>query len=93
MKIIREENGRGGVFQAIEDGRRIGEMSYFWKDDHTFAIDHTGVVTSFEGRGVGKGMVNAAVKFARENDYKIVPICPFVAAMFKRDPSIRDVEA
>ena len=91
MKITREDTGQRGIFKAIEDGHQLGEMTYYWKDDNTFAIDHTGVSPAFEGRGIGKKLVMSAVEYARENNFKIIPICPFVVALFQRDPSLEDI--
>ena len=31
------------------------------------------------------------VKFARENNIKIIPLCPFAKSVFDRTESIRDV--
>ncbi|MDL2243319.1 N-acetyltransferase [Bacteroidales bacterium OttesenSCG-928-J19] len=91
IKIARIETGPRGVFKAIDDGRQIGEMSYFWRDRDTFAIDHTRVAPAFEGKGVGKELVEAAVIYARENNLKIMPLCSFANAVFKRKPEYDDV--
>ena len=42
---------------------------------------------------MAKALVNAAVSFARENDYKIMPLCPYAEKLFLRDPSYDDVKA
>ncbi|GHT73368.1 N-acetyltransferase [Bacteroidia bacterium] len=93
MKIIREDNGREGAFKAIDKDMEMGEMTYVWRGKDKILIDHTGVDPEFEGQGVGKRLFDEAVHFAREKEVKIVPICPFVVALCKRDPSTKDIVA
>ena len=54
-------------------------------------IDHTKVNPAFTGRGVGKALVMAAVAYAREQNIKIHPVCPFTKMLIKKEESIRDV--
>jgi predicted GNAT family acetyltransferase len=49
------------------------------------------VEPAYNGKGVGKAMVYKAVEFARENDLKIIPLCPFAKATFQKNEEIRDV--
>lgn len=91
MKIAREDLGQRGRFKAINDGFQVGEMTYYWDDETTFVIDHTGVAPAFEGQGVGKKMILSAVDYAREKNCKIVPACSFAASMFRRLPECADV--
>ncbi len=91
MKIVQEDLGDNGVFKAIENGREVGEMTYYWEDDDTFAINHTEVSPLFEGQGIGKKMMKAAVDYAKSNDKKIIPQCSFAVAMFRAVPQYREV--
>jgi predicted GNAT family acetyltransferase len=91
MEIKRKDNGANGVFMVIEDETQIAEMTYVWTDDYTIMIDHTEVYSGYEGRGIGKIMFMEAVKFAREKDIKIIPLCIFAKAMFRRFPEAGDV--
>jgi predicted GNAT family acetyltransferase len=93
MDIIRKDNGREGAFKAMAEGTEMGEMTYLWRGKDRIVIDHTGVEPEFEGRGIGKQLFNKAVEFARENAVKIVPVCPFVVALFERLPETNDVLA
>lgn len=66
-------------------------MTYSWAGDSKIIIDHTEVNAEFNGRGVGKQMVMAAVDFARENNIKILPLCPFAKSVFDKTEEIKDV--
>lgn len=87
-QINRETKGE---FVATLDGKKAGLMTYSWAGDEKIIIDHTEVQQAFNGKGVGKELVYKAVEFAREKNLKILPLCPFAAAMFKKNEEIRDV--
>ncbi len=91
MEVQQTNNETRGFFTAFIDGSKAGLMTYTWAGLEKFIIDHTEVDAAFGGKGVGKEMVLAAVKFARENQLKIIPLCPFAAAVFKKNPDIQDV--
>ncbi|MNK30367.1 Acetyltransferase (GNAT) family protein [compost metagenome] len=87
-QINRETKGE---FIATFDGTKAGVMTYSWAGADKIIIDHTEVEPAYNGKGVGKEMVYKAVEFARENNLKIIPLCPFATATFKKNEEIRDV--
>jgi predicted GNAT family acetyltransferase len=91
MTIEQINDGRKGYFEALEDGKQAGKMTYTWAGDTKFIIDHTEVNEAFNGKGVGKKMVMATVEYARENNVKILPLCPFAKSVFDKTPEIHDV--
>ena len=91
MTIEQINDGRKGYFEALEDGKQAGKMTYTWAGDTKFIIDHTEVNEAFNGKGVGKKMVMAAVEYAREKNVKILPLCPFAKSVFDKTPEIHDV--
>jgi len=91
MEIQQINDTRRGYFEAIEDGKEAGKMTYTWAGDSKFIIDHTEVSPDFNGKGVGKKLVMAAVEYARANNLKIIPLCPFAKSVFDKVPEIHDV--
>lgn len=91
MDIQQTNDTRRGYFEAIEDGKEAGKMTYTWAGDSKFIIDHTEVSPNFNGKGVGKKLVLAAVEYARTNNLKIIPLCPFAKSVFDKTADIRDV--
>ncbi len=91
VEVIQKNNDQNGDFEIYFDGRKAGLMTYFWKNSETFVIDHTEVDEAYGGKGLGKDLVIAAVNFARKNNYKIIPVCPFAKAIFRKDEEIQDV--
>ena len=91
MTIEHLNNGKKGLYLAIEDGVKAGQMSYTWTDESKFIIDHTEVDPAFGGKGIGKKLVMEAVNMAREKKVKILPLCPFAAAVFDKVKELQDV--
>ncbi|ABQ06506.1 GNAT family N-acetyltransferase [Flavobacterium johnsoniae] len=91
MEIQQINDTRRGYFEAIEDGKEAGKMTYTWAGDSKFIIDHTEVSPDFNGKGVGKKLVMAAVDYAKANNLKIIPLCPFAKSVFDKVEEIRDV--
>ena len=91
MEIQHTTGESKGVFKAVENQKEAGRMTYSWAGENKFIIDHTEVNTEFGGKGVGKQLVMAAVEFARQNDLKIIPLCPFAKSVFQKTEDIRDV--
>ncbi|WP_337188225.1 GNAT family N-acetyltransferase [Phenylobacterium sp.] len=59
--------------------------------DHGIILPHTVVPTAFEGRGIASKLAVAAFTYARENDRKVIPTCPFMAGWVKKHPEWRDI--
>ncbi|MGO1597170.1 MAG: GNAT family N-acetyltransferase [Sphingobacterium sp.] len=91
MIIKQEVNGSKGAFIAQEDGKKVGEMTYSQAGAGKFIIDHTEVDPEEKGKGIGHLLLFKVVEYARENQLKIIPLCPFAKASFERDINIRDV--
>ncbi|WP_138990094.1 GNAT family N-acetyltransferase [Larkinella sp. C7] len=74
-----------GAFYLYEEGVKIGEMVVNIADGN-LTVYHTEVVPEAEGKGYAKQMLDAMVAYARENRLKVIPLCPYVHARFKRHP-------
>lgn len=93
MLIKKEESGNKGAFVAYEENKKIGEMTYSIAGADKIIIDHTEVDPEQKGKSVGKILLQKIVENARDNNIKIIPLCPFAKAMFDKDIDIRDVLA
>ncbi|MEO9964264.1 MAG: GNAT family N-acetyltransferase [Reichenbachiella sp.] len=91
MEIEQFNRDTKGFFRATDDGTEAGRMTYSWAGEDRIIIDHTEVQTAFNGKGVGKKMVHAAVDFAREKKISIIPLCPFAKSVFDKEGELRDV--
>ncbi len=90
--VIAVEDGEaGGRYVARVAGKPDSEMVYRKTDAATWTIVHTGVPEALAGLGVGKALVAWMVEDIRRRGLKIIPQCPFTAAMLKRHPEWQDI--
>ena len=89
---ISQHNGRtNGNFTATENGAEAGKLLYSWAGIDKLIVEHTEVKPQFAHQGVGQDLVMAVVKYAREQNIKVIPLCPFTKSVFKKHKEIGDV--
>lgn len=88
--IDRTDGPTGGIYRLSIDGQ-VAEMTFSRASAKLIIIDHTGVPEALRGQGVGERLVARAVTDARSEGFKIIPLCPFAAAQFRRHEEFRDV--
>jgi len=93
MNIQQSEDGKQGRFFIEENEKQIALLTYKKSGDGVITIDHTEVDPNFRGKDIGEDLVAEAVKFARENDLKIAPICPFAKKVIDDKAEFQDVLA
>jgi len=91
VKVNHSEAQKEGKFKLNKDGEYVGEMVYKYEGDNAINIYKTEVDDAHEGKGYATKLLDSAVEFARENDLKIIPECPFVEAKMKKDESLHDL--
>ncbi|MGI9036303.1 MAG: GNAT family N-acetyltransferase [Pyrinomonadaceae bacterium] len=90
-KIEREEHGTRGAFYIEQDGEWIAELTYRREGARKIVVDHTEVDESLQGEGIGKNLVEEAVKYARENNLLIKPVCEFAKKILESSEDYEDV--
>jgi predicted GNAT family acetyltransferase len=93
ITVIREDGASRGRYVAYLAPGIEAEMTFHKAADGTITIDHTGVPSSHEGRGIAAKLVNKAIADAREQGFKITPVCSYVVAQFRRHPEWADLRA
>ncbi len=71
----------------------ISFIEYILNNENIMFLTHTEVPNSLEGKGVGSSLVHKTLEFLKENNYKLAPLCPFVAAYLKRHPEWKSLLA
>ena len=84
MLIKQNQEGSKGSFYVEEAGIILAEMTYSMTGTELMIIDHTEVSDELRGKNLGYQLVQAAVEYARANHIKIIPLCPFANAVFKK---------
>lgn len=92
-KIVHEEGATRGRYVIHLAPGAEAEMTYKKSGDGPMIIDHTGVPPEYEGRGIALELVKAAIADARDQGFKITPVCPYVVVQFRRHPEWSDLLA
>lgn len=91
MKIDHTISDTKGRYETRAPDGALAFMSYSRAGETLMIIDHTEVPEALRGQGYGAALVERAVQDARDQGRKIVPLCPFAAAQFRRHSEWRDV--
>jgi uncharacterized protein len=91
MLVQHKKLSGKGMFFVKSDGNILAEMTYTMPSPEKMIIDHTEVSDELRGKNVGYQLVHTAVEYARTHNIKIIPLCPFANAVFKKKPEYADV--
>jgi len=84
IKLNLNDKDHGGFF-LTEGEEQIGEMIISISGER-LTVYHTEVAKKAEGKGYAKKLLNAMAEYARSNQLKVIPLCPYVHVQFKRHP-------
>jgi predicted GNAT family acetyltransferase len=93
IAVTRTDETSHGAYRAeLPGANRPAELT--WQAMGPLRIaDHTFVPPEMRGQGVAQVLVEALVADAREQGFKVVPQCSYVAALFRRHPEWADLLA
>lgn len=92
--IMREIKKGNHKFFIGEDEEHIqAELTYKDKDANTIIADHTFVPEEWRGEGVAGQLFNHLIDFARKENLKIIPTCPYIEKKMTRTSEYNDVLA
>jgi uncharacterized protein len=91
MLVQQQQSGHKGSFYIGVQDKPLAEMTYTMPSAEKMIIDHTEVTEELKGQKAGYQLVQAAVDYARTHHIKIIPLCPFAAAVFKKKTEYGDV--
>ncbi|MFT5596065.1 MAG: putative GNAT family acetyltransferase [Cryomorphaceae bacterium] len=89
LKVEQEET-KGSAYLE-DEGKTAAEMTYSIASKQLIIIDHTDVNENYRGQQLGRQLLNALVQKARDEDFKIIPLCPYARSEFEKDATIQDV--
>lgn len=86
-----ELEGDAFAFQYVQDEKMLAEISWTMLGD-VMAVDHTFVSPELRGQGVAKKLLDRAAQYAREQEFKMEPICSYVVTAFERYDEYDDIK-
>ena len=93
VTITRHGDCSKGEYHAHVAGtEHIGRLTWVQNGNVRIA-DHTLVPPEIGGRGVAARLVEALVADARDEGFRIDPVCSYIAVAFRRHPEWADLHA
>ncbi|HEY5751460.1 MAG TPA: GNAT family N-acetyltransferase [Chryseolinea sp.] len=74
-----------GAFFIEKEGERLAEMVVSVAGEN-LTVYHTEVSEKLRGQGVAAKLLKAMTTYVREHGLKVIPLCPYVNAEFRRHP-------
>ena len=71
-----------GFFIFGENGDELAKLTYRKEGEKLF-FESTVVSPELRGQGIAGKLFEAGVKYARENNYKLVPVCSYIVKKFE----------
>ncbi len=91
MIIFHKLSNTRGLFYIGDEAAFLAKLFYSMPSYDKMFMEHTGVSEGLRGQNTGFQLVAATVDYARKHQMKIIPVCPFAIALFKRKPEFTDV--
>lgn len=92
MKIKREDSDGEGRYVARIDGiDGEAEITFTRRTPALISAEHTRAPDSLKGTGAAMALVQFMIADARQGGFKILPICPYLIAQYRKHPKWADV--
>ena len=82
IQLKLNDAGRG-AFVLEEQGEVLADMEISIRNG-SLTVFHTEVAEKLKGKGVAAKLLSTMTDYAREKHLKVIPLCPYVHAQFKR---------
>lgn len=76
-------NEQAGSFEVFVEGHRA-HLDYRKVDEKTLDYCHTFVPDALRGKGLAAVVTAAALEYARDNGFEVIPSCSYVEVYMKR---------
>jgi predicted GNAT family acetyltransferase len=83
-EIRVRHNVAAGRYEAEVNGH-LAVAEYRWEGDRII-FTHTFVPPELRGRGIAEKLVRTALEEARQEGWRVVPQCSYVALFLRRNP-------
>jgi uncharacterized protein len=82
MELAIINNTEASRFETSVDGHLA--LVEYTASPGTIVFTHTEVPAALEGKGIASGLAKHVLQYARDNQLKVVPICPFISGFLRK---------
>lgn len=91
MEVQKEISGSKGKYYIQNASQLVGEVTFSMAGETLMIIDHTHVEEKHKGTGIGAKILTFLVEDVRNKQIKVLPLCPFANAFFRKNKTMQDV--
>lgn len=88
---MRINHGSKNFYLGDSESKPLAEMTYTNVDEHTLIVDRTFVSEELRGQNIARKLLQGLTAWAREENKKIIPLCPFAKAEMAKNPDYADL--
>ena len=89
--MIEIKKGSKKFYVGENEEKPLAQVKLVDKGKDKIIIKGTFVSDELKGQSVGKQLIKKVVDFAREENKKIIPLCPFAKSEFDKNKDYEDV--
>lgn len=89
MEDIKKDNNKFYIGENAENA--LAEITFVPTGADKIIIDHTYVSDSLRGQKIGLQLVNKVVEYARMENKKIIPLCPYAKRVMTQSDEYKDI--
>ncbi len=89
MYVIKKGKNQFYIGENIEN--ILAQITFIPTGESKIIIDHTYVSDSLSGRGIALQLVKKVVEYARKEDKKIIPHCPYAKKVMMESDEYKDI--
>jgi predicted GNAT family acetyltransferase len=93
LSITRHGSESAGEYRAHVKGSPLFGRLTWVQHGQVRVAEHTLVPPELGGRGIAGKLVDALIADAREQGFKVKPVCSYVAKAFEKHPEWGDLKA
>jgi len=91
MNEFEVKKGNNKFYVGESSDNFIAHITYVYEQDNIIAIDHTFVSPELRGKSIAAKLLAEVVTMAREEKFKIIPVCSYAVAKLTRNDEYEDV--
>ena len=85
------KKGSKSFYMGDSEDDPLAEMTFVRTGDKILIIDGTHVSKELSGQGIGKLLLKELVDWARRENKKIMPLCPYAKAQMEKNKEYHDM--
>ncbi len=89
--MLEVKKGTRSFYVGDSEENSLAEMTFVLSGESLIIIEHTNVSEELKGQGAGKILLKELVDWARKEDKKIMPLCPYAKAQMEKNEEYHDI--